>query len=131
MEPLPVAFRQAAPSIAIPTKVAEWTPKDLQPDWLIKTWDVSKGITGVGAHTIEFQYTRGTHRLDFRKLALLADGAIIAKDEQPGHTGNDNVHNVYQFDITKHDPAAKYILQAEIKADGGTDSYGEISICRD
>ena len=57
--------------------------------------------------------------------------AVIAKDDQPGHTGVENVHTLYRFKVASHDPSAKYLLQAEIKADGGTDSYGDISIVRD
>lgn len=131
MEPLPVAFKEPGRSIAMPVKIAEWTPKDLQADWIVKSWDVSKGVTGPGEYSFEFQYTRGTHRLDFRKVTLLANGTVIAKDDVPGHTGTDDVHNLYRFSIAKHDPAAKYLLQAEIKADGGTDSYGDILICRE
>jgi hypothetical protein len=131
MEPLPVAFKEPGRSIAVPEKIAEWTPKDLQADWVVKTWDVGKGITGPGEYSFEFQYTRGTHRLDFRKLALLANDAVLAKDDTPGRTGTENVHNLYRFHLTKHDPSAKYLLQAEIKADGGIDSYGDILICRE
>ncbi|MCF7731372.1 MAG: Gfo/Idh/MocA family oxidoreductase [Akkermansiaceae bacterium] len=131
MEPLAVAFKTASVAIAVPVKVAEWTPKDLQTDWVTKAWDVSKGITGPGEYSFEFQYTRGTHRLDFRRVALLSGDAVIANDDQPGHTGVENVHTLYRFTIAKHDPAAKYSLRAEIKADGGTDSYGDILMCRE
>jgi hypothetical protein len=131
MEPLPIAFKQPGKPLAVPVKIAEWTPKDLQADWVTKSWDVSKGITGPGDYSFEFQYTRGTHRLDFRKVTLLNGESVIAKDDQPGHTGTENVHTLYRFTLAKHDPAAKYLLQAEIKADGGTDSYGDISIVRD
>jgi hypothetical protein len=131
MEPLPIAFKEPGKALAMPVKIAEWTPKDLQADWVTKSWDVSKGITGPGDYSFEFQYTRGTHRLDFRKVALLKSDAVIAKDDQPGHTGVENVHTLYRFKVASHDPSAKYLLQAEIKADGGTDSYGDISIVRD
>ena len=131
LAPLTIAFRAPGPAIAMPVKIAEWTPQDLQADWVLKTWVVSKGITGAGDYGFEFQYTRGAHRLDFRKVALLTDDAVVAHDDQAGHSGLENVHNVYRFAIAKHDPAAKYLLQAEIKADGGTDSSGEISIWKD
>ncbi|OYV04700.1 MAG: hypothetical protein CFE26_15475 [Verrucomicrobiales bacterium VVV1] len=131
MEPLPIAFKEPGKALAVPVKIAEWTPKDLQADWVTKSWDVSKGITGPGDYSFEFQYTHGTHRLDFRKVALLKGDAVIAKDDQPGHTGVENVHTLYRFKVASHDPSAKYLLQAEIKADGGTDSYGDISIVRD
>jgi len=127
MTPLPVAFKEPGRATALPVKVAEWTPKDLQADWVVKSWDVGKGITGAGEYSFEFQYTRGSHRLDFRKVTLLAGDVVIARDDQAGHSGIENVHNIYRFTIAKHDPAAKYLLQAEIKADGGTDSNGDIT----
>lgn len=130
MEPLPIAFKQAGTSPALPVKVAEWSPKDLQADWVVKTWDIRKGITSAGEICIEFQYTRGTHRLDFRKVTLLDGDTVIASDGQAGHTGVENVHNLYRFTLPRHDPSARYQLRAEIKADGGTDSYGEILVSK-
>ena len=130
MPPLPVAFKQPGSAIALPVKVAEWTPADLKADWDIKQWDIGKGIAGPGEYSIEFQYTRGAHRLDFRKVALSSGGSVVFRDEQAGHSGTGNNHNLYRFTISKHDPAAEYLLQAEIKGDGGTDSYGDITICR-
>lgn len=131
MEPLAIAFKGTGSAIAIPNKIAEWTPNDLQADWTTKSWDVSKAISGAGDYSFEFQYTRGTHRLDFRKVALLSGNAVIAKDDQPGHTGVTNDHNLYRFHVAKHDPTAKYLLQAEIKGDGGTDSSGDINACKE
>jgi hypothetical protein len=130
MEPLPIAFKQPGASTALPVKVAEWSPKDLQADWVFKTWDIRKGVTAAGEICIEFQYTRGTHRLDFRKVTLLDGDTVIASDGQPGHTGVENVHNLYRFTLPRHDSSARYQLRAEIKADGGTDSYGEILVSK-
>ena len=126
MEPLAVAFKEPGRPFTMPAKVAEWSPNDLKPDWTTKDWDVSKGVSGSGEFSFEFQYTRGTHRLDFRKVTLLEGETVIGKDDQPGHTGVENVHTVYRFTVTKHNPNARYILRAEIKGDGGTDSYGDI-----
>lgn len=131
MEPLPVAFKEAGSVIAVPERGAEWTPDDLKADWVTKRWDVSAKITGAGEYSFNFQYTRGTHRLDFRKVGLLEGDKVLGRDNQPGHTGTENVHTLYRFTVAKHDPAAKYFLEAEIKADGGTDSYGEIFIAKE
>jgi hypothetical protein len=130
MEPLPIAFKQSGASPALPVKVAAWSPKDLEADWVVKTWDISKGVTAAGEICIEFQYTRGTHRLDFRKVTLLEGDKVVASDEQPGHTGTENVHNLYRFNLPRFDSSARYQLRAEIKADGGTDSHGEILVSK-
>lgn len=131
MKPLAIAEKTTAIVIAQPVKVAEWTPKDLAADWTLKTWEVGKGITGAGEYSFEFQYTHGAHRLDFRKVALLNGEVIIARSEQPGHSGIDNANNRYRFTIAQHDSAARYLLRAEIKGDGGTDSAGDISVCKE
>ena len=132
MEPLAIAFKEAGRANVVPVKVAEWSPSDLQADWSPKSWDVSKGITGAGEYCFELQYTRGTHRLDFRNVALLdASGTVLGKDDQPGHTGVSASHNVYRFKIANHSPGAQYVLRAEIKGDGGTDSYGDISVAKE
>jgi hypothetical protein len=131
MEPLPVAFREPGRAVAIPVKAGEWTPADLRADWTPKAWDVSRFLTKPGEYSFEFQYTRGTHRLDFRKVCLMENGKVIAKDDAPGHTGVENVHTLYRFPVSKPVAGAKYTLQAEIKGDGGTDSYGDLFVVRD
>ena len=131
MEPLPVAFKQPGSALALPVKVAEWTPADVKPDWFPTSWEVGKAITGEGEYGFEFQYTRGAHRLEFRKVALMSGGEVIARDEQPGYTGTGNSHNLYRFKVPAWDAAKSYQLHADIKADGGTDSYGEISVFKD
>jgi hypothetical protein len=75
--------------------------------------------------------TRGAHRLEFRKVALMSGGEVIARDEQPGYSGIGNSHNLYRFKVPAADASKSYQLHAEIKADGGSDSYGEISVFKD
>ncbi|MFM7182193.1 MAG: Gfo/Idh/MocA family protein [Verrucomicrobiales bacterium] len=131
MEPLPVAFREANRIIAAPVKAGGWMPADLRPDWVTKNWDVSKFVTAPGEYGFEFQYTSGAHRLDFRAVCLLENGAVIAKDDQPGHTGLSNVHTLYRFAVPQPKTGARYELEAEIKGDGGTDSHGDILVARE
>jgi hypothetical protein len=131
MQPLAIAGKPVGAAKVVPVKVAEWTSQDLAADWTLKTWDVSQGITTAGDYSFEFQYTRGAHRLDFRKVTLLNGEAVIAQDEHPGHSGQDNAHNLYRFTIARYDLTAKYRLRAEIKGDGGTDSAGDISVCKE
>lgn len=128
LQPLPVAEKSARVSIPLPVKVAAWMPSDLADDWTTKTWDITAGFKKAGPHGVEFQYTRGTHRLDFRKVTLLQGDTVVATDNTPGHSGIENVHNQYRFTLSRHDPAAKLFLRAEIKGDGGKDSHGDISV---
>lgn len=131
MEPLAIAFKQESPALSIPQPCGEWKPADLKADWVTKRWDISERVTGVGEYSFDFQYTHGTHRLDFRKVALREGEKIIAHDDQAGHTGTENVHTLYRFSVTSHTVGATYFLEAEIKADGGTDSYGEILMAKE
>ncbi|MCU0748708.1 MAG: Gfo/Idh/MocA family oxidoreductase [Akkermansiaceae bacterium] len=131
MEPLPVAFKAPGSALALPTKIAEWSPADVKPDWFMQKWDASKAITGPGEYGFEFQYTRGAHRLEFRKVTLMCGDQVVARDEQAGHSGIGNSHNLYRFTVPAGDASKGYTLHAEIKSDGGTDSYGEISVFKD
>jgi hypothetical protein len=79
----------------------------------------------------EFQYTRGAHRLEFRKVTLMRGDQVVARNEQAGHSGIGNSHNLYRFTVPAGDASEGYSLHAEIKSDGGTDSYGEITVFKD
>ena len=132
MQPLAIAEKSTAiekPAEVLPAAV--WTPQDLGSDWKTKTWDISKAVKGIGAYAIEFQYSHGSIRLDFKNVALLKGGEVASKDEHAGHSGNSNEKNTYHLALEKFDPASAYSLRAEIKGDGGTDSSGDIFVSKD
>jgi hypothetical protein len=54
-----------------------------------------------------------------------------ARDDTPGHTGDENVHTPCRFSVSKPVAGAKDTFQAEIKGDGGTDSYGDLFVVWD
>jgi hypothetical protein len=132
MAPLAIAEKTASvvlPAAAAPA--AQWTPQDLGADWKTRTWEVGKAINWAGLYTVEFQYDHGASRLDFKNVALLASGAVIAHDDHAGHSGNANHQNRYRLKLDTYDQAAVYTLRAELKPDGPPDSFGDISITRD
>jgi hypothetical protein len=132
MQPLAVAEKTAPVVLpAAATPVAHWTPQDLGADWKSRTWELPKTITGAGLYVVEFQYTRGVSRLDFRNVALLKGGEVVAHDDHAGYSGNANEKNTYRLKLDAFDPAATYSLRAELKPDGPTDSHGDISVTKD
>ena len=66
--------------------------------------------------------------LDIKLVELTQDGEVVALDEHEGHTGAADSQNVYNLNVVSFKPNAKYILRATVRADGGTDTNGEIRI---
>ena len=81
-----------------------------------------------GFYVVEFQYTRGASRLDFKNVALLKGDTVVANDDHAGYSGNANSRNTYRLKVDAVDVEAKYVLRAEVKPDGAPDSYGDIII---
>ncbi len=109
-------------------KVAKWQPsmcKETNQEW---TFDLTGKVKKSGRINFVFQYTRGGHRLDIEKAELLKNGQPVSSDEHDGFSGGSNHKNTYTLELKSFDPTAKYELKARVHSDGGTDSYGEISL---
>jgi hypothetical protein len=132
MQPLAIAEKTAAVVLPAAAPVAaQWSPKEIADGWKTVTWNVAKTITGAGLYTVEFQYTRGSSRLDFKNVALLKGDTVIASDDHAGYSGIANHRNVYRLKVDAFDAAASYTLRAEVKPDGPPDSYGDITIAKE
>ena len=110
--------------------IAQWTSKDLATDWKTKTWNIAKTITSAGLYVVEFQYTKGSSRLDFKNVALLKGSEVVAQDDHAGYSGIANQNNTYRLKIDQFDPAATYSLRADLKPDGPADSFGDITVIK-
>ncbi len=110
--------------------VAKWSPKDVSNDYQVKTWDITGAIKGPGTYEIRFQYTGGAYRLDIDGIEILFNGEMVEKDSHYGRTGSANVDNVWTVTLNRVDPGIKATLRAKVRADGGSDSNGEISIMK-
>jgi hexosaminidase len=108
-----------------------WASGQTSPEWAVKTWDVTAAVTQAGPHKVTFQYSGGGHRLDMRKVELLAGAAVVASDDHEGRTGSSDDRNVYGFNVPALVPGATYTLRAEVRSDGGSDSNGDIFIRRE
>ncbi len=129
MKPLAIAEKTADVVLpAAPVVAAQWSPKDLAPEWKTVTWDLPASITGAGLYLVEFQYIRGASRLDFKNVALLQGDKVIASDDHAGYSGNANQRNTYRLTVDALATSGKFSLRAEVKPDGPTDSFGDITI---
>ena len=94
-----------------------WTPGDETPQAIRDLGYAPDYISGVrgylaigegGRHTVKFQYTRGSHRLDIAGVDALDPftGKVVASDYHKGTTGGSSRDNSYALDI----PEAGYYL---------------------
>jgi len=109
---------------------AKWTPQTVTSDWKSTDFDATSAVVGDGIHRANFQYNSGGKKLMIRKVELVRDGKVIATDSHEGETGSRSIQNSYRLPVEGHRSGAKYTLRAEIKADGGNDSQGAISLER-
>ena len=109
--------------------VAAWKTGEQSETWGSRDWDVSKAFKDAGDYTVRFIYTRGKHQLQFRNVALLENGAEIAKQPQQGAAGANPASFDYAFKLpAAAKPGAVYTLRAEVRSDGGDDSNGTICV---
>jgi hexosaminidase len=120
-----VNYRRA---VAQDEPAGTWKTGEIGEDWIERTWAVT--LDAPGSYTAHFSFTHGAHRLDISRVELLEDGRVIAVDEHVGRTGGDNVRNTYQLKVEQVSPAAKYTLRARVRADGGSDSNGQVFLVR-
>ena len=87
-----------------------WIPGPETPEGILKlgfTADYISGIQGYlgikegGRHTVKFQYTSGSHRLDIAGVDVLNPftGEVVAHDYHKGTTGGNSSNNTYSLNI--------------------------------
>jgi hypothetical protein len=115
---------------AAKAKIASWNDKNITTQFKKYSWDISKHINKKGLCLITFDYKRGMHALEMRNAVLKRNGVVIGEDKHSGWTGNDARNNVFKFKIDELVPAAKYVLEAEMRgAEGkGVNSFGDITL---
>jgi len=106
-----------------PAKVGAWQTADLdEREDIQKQWDVTGAIVGEGTYTVRFAYTRGWWGLNIRRVALVAarkgapdERTEVAADQHDGVAANEDKANTYTLKLPTHDPAARYLVTAEIR----------------
>ena len=87
---------------------------------------MTPSIKSPGKFEVRFQYTGGAFRLDVDGIEILVDGVVVASDKHYGRTGAVDVDNIWRVDVASL--GKKVELRAKVRADGGEDSNGEITI---
>ncbi len=112
-----------------PPFAAQWKTGEMSNAWGTNAWDIGNWLDKAGTYSVKFTYTKGAHRFDMRKLRILADGATVASEDKANYTGGINAVAAYTLRLpAPRDPDKKYLLQAEVRGDGGGDSNGRIDI---
>ena len=105
--------------------ISSWNPDIVAETW--STWTFSaQNLPSNKAITVRFAYTDGEHRLEIRKLELLVNGVAVAVDQHDGFTGADNRDRDYHLKMPVLPEGASVQLRAEVRADGGHDSSGDV-----
>lgn len=79
-----------------------------------------------GEFQLQFKYTRGSQKLQIRRVALYSGKKLISEDIHDGTTGSSSENNVYTLDTKKQNKDLRVV--AEVRADQSSDSFGDISI---
>jgi len=108
--------------------LGNWTPSKMSTEWTKIRWSLPleklKTFKGV-----RFLYTKGNHRLAIQSVALIADGEQVAIEAHNGFTGHAHEGNMYLLELPKAMNANNdCYIQAVIRSDGGTDSYGQVQL---
>ena len=110
-------------------EIGTWEPSQVSfPDHTQLQWDVTDHVDDIGTYESSFEYSKGDHRLEIFRVALLADDREVDHDDHFGATGVVHVDNRYVLNLAHHAPRATYTLVAEVRSDGGTDSHGAVFI---
>ena len=106
-------------------EIGSWSPERLAKgfktlDWKLENPPKDKVIQ------VKFHYTGGRNRLEIQWVSLLKDGKEIARDEHFGFTGRREENNTYLLRLPGLPRKGRYILRAEARGGGGSDSRGGI-----
>lgn len=123
LQVLDVNFR---PMVAEPKAAASWKSGEIGENWTTKEWDLSAMKIRPGNYQVVFAYTGGACRLDINWVEIVAADRRLARTVHAGRTGGDSKGNEYLVSIPSFDPGEKIMLRAEVRADGGSDSNGDI-----
>ena len=111
--------------------LGNWKSGGVSSSFRVQTWAVpNKLVTGKGDYKLVFQYTSGGQRLDIQWVEILVNGQVVARSEQYGVTGAFDKDNAYKLSLPDVPAGAKIELRANVKADGGSDSNGDITLTK-
>lgn len=107
---------------------ATWKTGQINTTWGTQEWGITPKVIKAGTLEVTFQLSSGVHPLNIAWCELLQDGHVVARDEHIGLAGITARNNIYHLDLHTYIQGAKYTLRAQVLADGGRDSNGDIFI---
>lgn len=123
-----LGIQRSAPKVRITGKeLFRWDPKVIPRKYEDRSWDLKLELEPGKINEVQFQYTKGSHRLDIRNVRL-ESSLIDLEDKHFGYTGHATHKNVWKFNLPKEAPTEGWKLTAEVKGDGGNNSYGVVSL---
>ncbi|NWK57430.1 alpha-N-acetylglucosaminidase [Verrucomicrobiaceae bacterium N1E253] len=110
--------------------IGGWTPAQVGVDWKTVKWNLPAKELGE-LKGVRFNYTRGQHRLEIRKVSLIADGKTVATDEHMGIAGIPSKKNFFNLKTTGDLKGNnECYIKAEVRSDGGNNSYGQVELVK-
>lgn len=108
--------------------LGNWSPANVSEEWKQVEWTLTQEqlarLSGV-----RFKFTKGSHRLEIRKVQVEADGSIVAEKSQLGKASNQAENNMFALKIPKEARGNNSCsVRAEVRAVGGTKSYGNVEM---
>ncbi len=114
-------------------QIAGWTPAEMSwPEQHLQSWDLGSAISKPGSYEVWFDYSAGGYRLEVNRCAISQGQRELAVDEHFGATGIAQIDNIYELRIDEEQLQAgnPCRLDVMLRADGGTDSAGNIYLRR-
>ncbi len=103
-----------------------WDAKQTPAEYAKRTWEL-KRVPESGVLEVKFQWTKGGHGLDVKNVTLTS-GDVKLSDAHEGFTGCTNKKNIWRVTLPKNAPTSGWVLSADVRGNGGTDSRGEITL---
>lgn len=108
--------------------LGHWNPQAVSEEWKTIEWSIPQDILP-RIKGVRFAFKKGSHRLEIRHVMLESDGKIIAEDRHNAEASNAPKKNVFRFklpsDVGGNNSRS---LRAEVRTDGGTDSFGDLEL---
>jgi hypothetical protein len=93
-------------------------------------WDLSGQHSVLSGRDtpVTFQYLKGAHGLAIQKVEWFVDGEVVEAVEQDGFAGAENRNNLFLLPSREFQSGQRIELVATGFGDGGTDSFGSVTV---
>lgn len=109
-------------------RIGGWAPGDLSNgEWRVMTFDATQAMAGAkGTPSVVATYEKGRHAVELRGARLRINNNVASEDRHAGWTGSDHWGNRFRLPIGAPQAGARYVIEIDMKSDGGNDSMGSV-----